>query len=67
MEKFIAIEELPNTLDTLWLRLLGRRRTQEEAIGELLLSCRASKLQNDFCEALAASFLTRSAQRSLND
>jgi hypothetical protein len=33
----VAIEELPNTPDTLWLRLLGRGRTQEEAIGELLL------------------------------
>lgn len=33
----VAIEELSNTPDTLWLRLLGRGRTQEEAIRELLL------------------------------
>jgi hypothetical protein len=33
----IAIEELPTTPDTLWLRLLGRGRTQENAITELLL------------------------------
>lgn len=33
----VALEELPNTPDTLWLRLLGSRRTQEEAIAELLL------------------------------
>lgn len=33
----VAIEELPNIPDTLWLRLLGRGRTQEDAITELLL------------------------------
>lgn len=33
----VAIEELPNTPDTLWLRLLGSGRTQEDAIAELLL------------------------------
>jgi len=33
----VALEELANTPDTLWLRLLGSGRTQEEAIAELLL------------------------------
>jgi hypothetical protein len=33
----VAIAELPTTPDTLWLRLLGKGRTQEEAIAELLL------------------------------
>jgi hypothetical protein len=33
----IVIDELPNTPDTLWLRLTGKGRTQEDAIAELLL------------------------------
>jgi hypothetical protein len=33
----VAIPELPTTPDTLWLRLLGKGRTQEDAISELLL------------------------------
>lgn len=33
----VALAELPNTPDTLWLRLLGSGRTQETAIAELLL------------------------------
>jgi hypothetical protein len=32
----VAIHDLPKTLDTLWLRLLGRGRVQAEAIAELL-------------------------------
>jgi hypothetical protein len=33
----VVIDELPNTPDTLWLRLTGKGRTQEDAIAELLL------------------------------
>jgi hypothetical protein len=33
----IAIEELPTTPETLWLRLMGKGRTQDDAIGELLM------------------------------
>ena len=33
----VAIEELPTTSETLWLRLLGTGRTQEDAIAELLM------------------------------
>jgi hypothetical protein len=33
----VVIDELPVTPDTLWLRLMGRGRTQEDAIAELLL------------------------------
>jgi hypothetical protein len=32
----IAIDELPETEDTLWLRILGRGKTQERAIREVL-------------------------------
>jgi hypothetical protein len=32
----VAIAELPNTPATLWIRLMGKGRTQEEAIAELL-------------------------------
>ena len=31
----VVIHELPSTTDTLWLRLLGRDKVQEEAISEL--------------------------------
>jgi hypothetical protein len=33
----VVIEELPTTPDTLWVRLMGKGRTQEDAIEELLL------------------------------
>jgi hypothetical protein len=33
----VVIDELPNTPDTLWLRLTGKGRTQEDAIAELLM------------------------------
>ena len=32
----VAIHELPKTIDTLWLRLLGRGMVQREAVAELL-------------------------------
>jgi hypothetical protein len=32
----VAIHDLPKTLDTLWLRLLGRGKVQSEAIAELI-------------------------------
>lgn len=32
----VAIDELPTTQETLWLRLLGRGETQRKAIGEVL-------------------------------
>lgn len=33
----IAVEELPTTPETLWLRLMGKGRTQEDAIADLLM------------------------------
>jgi hypothetical protein len=33
----VVIDELPNSVETLWLRLLGKGRTQEDAIAELLM------------------------------
>jgi hypothetical protein len=32
----VAIHQLPVTTDTLWLRLLGRGRVQEQAIAQLV-------------------------------
>jgi hypothetical protein len=33
----VVVDELPITLETMWLRLLGKGRTQEDAIEDLLL------------------------------
>jgi hypothetical protein len=33
----IAVEELPTTPETLWLRLMGKGRTQDDAIVDLLM------------------------------
>jgi hypothetical protein len=33
----IAVEELPTTSETLWLRLMGKGRTQDDAIADLLM------------------------------
>ena len=32
----MAIDQLPETTETLWLRILGRSKTQERAIREVL-------------------------------
>jgi hypothetical protein len=33
----VAVEELPTTPETLWLRLMGKARTQDDAIADLLM------------------------------
>jgi hypothetical protein len=50
----VAIEELPTTSNTLWLRLLGSGRTQETAISELLLLPTTDVRRNNALSLLVA-------------
>jgi hypothetical protein len=50
----VAIAELPVLPETLWLRLLGRGRTQEDAIAELLLLPERDPRRNSALSLLVA-------------
>jgi hypothetical protein len=54
----VAIDELPETPDTLWLRILGRDATQERAIREVL-SLSRSDPKRDIILRLLASWKVR--------
>ncbi|MEQ9622513.1 hypothetical protein [Coleofasciculus chthonoplastes] len=49
----VAINQLPVSQDTLWLRVLGKRRTQQQAIEELLELPQESPLRRNILEILA--------------
>ena len=49
----VAINQLPVSQDTLWLRILGKRRTQQQAIEELLELPKESPLRRNILEILA--------------
>jgi hypothetical protein len=49
----IAIDELPETEDTLWIRILGRGKTQERAIREVLALTTAQTKRNKILKLLA--------------
>ena len=49
----VAINQLPVSQDTLWLRVLGKRRTQQQAIEELLELPKESPLRRNILEILA--------------
>jgi len=49
----VAINQLPVNQDTLWLRVLGKRRTQQQAIDELVELPQKSPLRRNILEILA--------------
>jgi flagellar biosynthesis/type III secretory pathway protein FliH len=49
----VAINQLPVTEDTLWLRVLGKRGTQQQAIDELLALPKENPLRRNILEILA--------------
>jgi hypothetical protein len=49
----VAINQLPVSQDTLWLRVLGKRRTQQQAIDELIELPKESPLRRNILEILA--------------
>jgi Domain of unknown function (DUF4351) len=54
----IAINQLPETQDTMWLRLLGKGRTQAQAIRELIDLSRDNPLRSRALELLASWRIT---------
>jgi len=49
----VAINQLPVTEDTLWLRVLGKRGTQQQAIDELLALPKENPFRRNILEILA--------------
>jgi Domain of unknown function (DUF4351) len=54
----IAINQLPETQETLWLRLLGKGSTQEQAIRELIALSRKNPFRSRALELLASWRIT---------
>jgi Domain of unknown function (DUF4351) len=54
----IAINQLPETQETLWLRLLGKGHTQEQAIHELIALSRDNPFRSRALELLASWRIT---------
>jgi Domain of unknown function (DUF4351) len=54
----IAINQLPETQETLWLRLLGKDHTQEQAIRELIALSRENPFRSRALELLASWRIT---------
>jgi hypothetical protein len=54
----IAINQLPETQETLWLRLLGKGHTQEQAIRELIALSRENSFRSRALELLASWRIT---------
>ncbi|NEP77520.1 MAG: hypothetical protein F6K39_04650 [Okeania sp. SIO3B3] len=53
----VAINELPIDRDTLWLRVLGKDRTQEQAFLELIALPKSHPLQENVIEFLASWYV----------
>jgi hypothetical protein len=62
----IAINQLPETQDTMWLRLLGKGRTQAQAIRELIDLSRDNPLRSRALELLASWRITIEIGESIN-
>ncbi|MEQ8753334.1 MAG: hypothetical protein RID09_07425 [Coleofasciculus sp. G1-WW12-02] len=63
----VAINQLPVSQDTLWLRVLGKRRTQQQAIEELLELPKESPLRRNILEILANWRINVSSSETLSN
>ncbi|HAX84866.1 MAG TPA: hypothetical protein DCY91_01055, partial [Cyanobacteria bacterium UBA11370] len=63
----VAINQLPATAETLWLRLLGRGATQQQAINELVALSDENPLQSNILELLANWRLNVEVRETLTD
>jgi Domain of unknown function (DUF4351) len=54
----VAINQLPETSETLWLRLLGKGRTQQQAIDELIALSQYNSFRSRALELLASWRIT---------
>ncbi len=65
----VAINRLPNNRETLWLRILGKGTTQQQAISQLLELPRTAPFRNDVLEEIARLqiLLEKNKKNATND
>lgn len=63
----VAINQLPTTTDTLWLRILGKGRTQQQAIDELVNLPRENLLRSKALELLFTWSISIESREDLNE
>ncbi|MGB3512119.1 MAG: hypothetical protein WBA93_23345 [Microcoleaceae cyanobacterium] len=63
----VAINQLPMNQDTLWLRVLGKGQTQEQAILELEALPRGNPLRENLTELLASWHVTIQVRDNINE
>lgn len=63
----VAINQLPSTSDTLWLRILGRGETQRQAIAELLALPQEQPLRRNVLELLSSWRVSIETQETLTE
>ena len=63
----VALNQLPRTPETLWLRILGKGATQQQAISELLELPKGHPLRNNVLELLANWRLTLDERQTVDE
>ncbi|NEO57741.1 MAG: hypothetical protein F6K54_34565 [Okeania sp. SIO3B5] len=63
----VAINQLPINQDTLWLRVLGKGQTQEQAILELEALPKGNPLRENLTELLASWHITIQVRDNINE
>ena len=63
----VAINQLPINQDTLWLRVLGKGQTQEQAILELEALPKGNSLRENLTELLASWHITIQVRDNINE
>jgi len=63
----IVINQLPQTPETLWLRILGKGKTQERAINELITLPESAPKKSDILELLFSLRITIEKQKELTE
>jgi len=63
----VALNQLPCTPETLWLRILGKGATQQQAISELLELPKGHPLRNNVLELLANWRLTLDERQTVDE
>jgi len=63
----IVINQLPQTPETLWLRILGKGKTQERAINELIALPESAPKKSDILELLFSLRITIEKQKELTE
>lgn len=62
----VAINQLPPTPETLWLRILGKGKTQQQAISELIALPRGNPVRTNVLDLISSWRITLESRENLN-